>query len=164
MRSAKITYSNGTVINTSLAANLTDKEINDYFKVGKSFNIGNGPADNMQTVISCEIAPLRGLPVSVYRSFNRDGSQIDCTNNGISAKVNDIMLCGEGIPEIFEASEDMPPFRLVKRNLSNGEYLHVEPWEHPEGSGWMFGGNICKTSDSRFPSRYALNIHDRQEF
>ena len=57
MRSAKITYSDGTVINTSLAANLTDKEINEYFKIGKRFNIGN-VIDNLQTVVNCEIAPL----------------------------------------------------------------------------------------------------------
>jgi hypothetical protein len=135
MRSAKITYSNGTVINTSLAANLTDKEINDYFKVGKSFNIGNGPADNMQTVVSCEIAPLMGLIVEVYAPKDR----IDCTNGGISSKVNSILLSGEGIPEIFEASADCPAFRLVRRNLSGGEYLHVEPWERSEGSGFFFG-------------------------
>lgn len=57
MRSAKITYSDGTVINTSLAANLTDKEINEYFKIGKVFNIGN-VNDNLQTVVNCEITPL----------------------------------------------------------------------------------------------------------
>jgi hypothetical protein len=164
MRSAKVTYSDGTVINTSLAANLTDKDIYDYFKIGKQFNLGNGPADNLQTVVSCEPAPLRGLIVSVYKEFNRDGSIIDCTNGGLSSKVFNITLCGEGLPEIFEADEEAPAFRLVKRNLSGGEYMHVEPWERPTGSGWMFGGNICKASDSRFPSRYALNIHDRQEF
>jgi hypothetical protein len=55
MRSAKITYSDGTVINTSLAGHLTDKKIHDYFKVGKKFNIGRGSYDNLQTVVSCEI-------------------------------------------------------------------------------------------------------------
>lgn len=167
MRSAKVTYSDGTVINTSLAANLTDKEIHDYFKVGRAFNLGgrkDPTEDNMQTVVSCEPAPLRGLTVSVYKEFYRDGSVMDCTNNGISSKVFNITLCGPGLPEISEAGPDEPPFRLVKRNLSDGDYMHVEPWERPTGSGWMFGGNICKTSDSRFPSRYALNIHDRQEF
>jgi hypothetical protein len=58
LRSAKITYSDGTVINTSLAGHLTDKEIHDYFKTGKQINIGNGPNDNLQTVVKCEIAPI----------------------------------------------------------------------------------------------------------
>ena len=164
LRSAKITYSDGTVINTSLAANLTDKEIRDYFKIGRQLNIGNGPNDNLQTIVKCEPAPLKGLTVNVYREFNRDGSVIDCTNSGLSSKCHEITLCGPGLPEIFEADEEAPAFRLVKRHLFGSDYLHVEPWEHPTGSGWMFGGNLCKTSDSRFPSRYALSIHDRQEF
>lgn len=160
MRSAKVTYSDGTVINTSLAAHLTDKEINDYFKIGKSFNIGDGPADNVQTVVSCEIEPLKGLIVEVYRSAD----QSDCTNNGLSSKVKSILLTGPGIPDIFTASSDCPAFKVVERNLQRGEYLHVEPWERPAGSGWMYGGNHCYTSDSRFPSQYPLKIHDRQEF
>jgi len=160
MRSAKITYSNGAVINTSLAAHLTNKEISEYFKIGKSFNIGNGPDDNMQTVVSCEIAPLMGLIVEVYKPA--DGH--DCTNNGLSSKVKHILLCGPGLPELFTESEDCPAFRVIKRNLSSGEYIHIEPWERPEGNGWMYGGNIADTSDSRKPWKYPVHIHDRQEF
>jgi hypothetical protein len=54
LRSVKITYSNGEVISTSMAAHLTDKEILNYFAVGKIFNIGSG-VDNVQTVVKCEI-------------------------------------------------------------------------------------------------------------
>ena len=54
LRAIKVTYSNGTVISTSMAANLTDKQMLDYFKVGKWFNIGTCD-DNMQTVIKAEI-------------------------------------------------------------------------------------------------------------
>ncbi len=160
LRSAKITYSDGTVINTSLAGHLTDKEIHDYFKIGRSINIGNGPNDNMQKVVKCEPAPLMGLIIEVYRPAHR----IDCTNGGLSSKVNTILLVGEGIPKIFEASSDYPAFRLIKRNLSGGEYLHIEPWERATGNGWMYGGNIADTSDSRKPWKYPVHIHDRQEF
>lgn len=159
MRSAKVTYSDGTVINTSLAGHLTDKEIHDYFRIGKSINIGS-VEDNMQTVVSCEPAPLMGLIIEVYRPAD----QTDCTNNGISSEVNNLLLSGEDIPEIFTASEDCPPVRLVKRNLFGGEYLHIEPWERPTGAGWMYGGNIADTSDSRKPWKYPVHIHDRQEF
>jgi hypothetical protein len=154
-RSAKITYKDGSVITTSLAAHLTDKEIKEYFKPGKMCNIGS-VEDNVQAVVSCEIAPLKGLTVEVYTScFSGDG---------ISSRVKFITLCGEGLPELFEAKEDRPAFRVVKRNISGQEYTHVEPWEKPEGRGWMYGGNICCTSDSRFPNQYPLKIHDRQEF
>ena len=161
LRSAKITYSDGTVITTSLAGHLTDKEIHDYFKVGKSFNIGNGPLDNMQTVVSCEPNPIRGLIIEVYRPADR----IDCTAGGLSSKVNSILLAGDEIPEIFTASDDCPAFRIVRRQIYAGaKYIHVEPWERPTGNGWQFGGNCCYTSDSRFPNHYPLKIHDRQEF
>lgn len=55
LRAVKITYSNGHVTNTSMAAHLTDDTILNYFAVGKWFNIGIGPADNMQQVVKCEI-------------------------------------------------------------------------------------------------------------
>jgi hypothetical protein len=134
------------------------------------FNIGSVD-DNVQAVVSCEIIkPLKGLIVEVYKSFQRDGKVSDCTNNGITSRVNKITLVGEGIPEIFEADEDAPAFKVVRRMLSHSdtdnhkeEYLHVEPIERPTGIGWMYGGNICSTSDSRFPNRYPLKIHDRQE-
>jgi hypothetical protein len=160
LRSAKITYSDGTEITTSLAGHLTDKEIHDYFKVGSLVNIGDGPRDNMQKIISCEIAPLQGLIVEVYKPA--DGH--DCTNNGKSSTINRVLLAGDGIPELFEASADCPAFRLVKRQLFGAEYLHIEPWERPTGSGWMYGGNIADTSDSRKPWKYPVHIHDRQEF
>jgi len=54
LRGVKVTYSNGEVISTSMAANLTDKEITDYFKIGRKFNIGN-VKDNIQTVKKVEI-------------------------------------------------------------------------------------------------------------
>ena len=41
LRSVEITYDDGTVTKTNMSANLTDKEIRDYFKIGKSFNIGS---------------------------------------------------------------------------------------------------------------------------
>jgi len=53
MKTAKITYSDGNIITTSI--NGTDEEIKNYFKIGRPFNLGNGDKDNMQTVVSCEI-------------------------------------------------------------------------------------------------------------
>lgn len=54
MRAIKVYYSNGDTISTSMAAHLTDKEMQDYFAVGKWFNIGS-VEDNMQQVIKTEI-------------------------------------------------------------------------------------------------------------
>jgi len=54
LRHVKVTYSDGNVIYTDMAAHLTNEQILSYFKVGKWFNIGNSE-DNMQTVTKCEI-------------------------------------------------------------------------------------------------------------
>lgn len=54
LRGARVTYSDGTVIPTSLASHLTDEEILSYFKIGRLANIGTNE-DNLQTIINCEI-------------------------------------------------------------------------------------------------------------
>ena len=54
LRAIKVTYSNGDVVRTSMAANLTDEEMLDYFRVGKVFNIGS-VKDNLQKVVKAEL-------------------------------------------------------------------------------------------------------------
>jgi len=54
-RKVKVTFSNGDSITTNMNPRLTDQEIKDYYKIGRSFNIGNGEHDNMQTVSKVEI-------------------------------------------------------------------------------------------------------------
>ncbi len=55
LRSVRVTYENGDVMATSMAAGLTDAEMLDYYKPGSVFNVGRGPDDNMQTVAKVEI-------------------------------------------------------------------------------------------------------------
>ena len=55
LRSVRVTYDNGDVISTSMAAHLSDKQIKDYFKKGKQFNIGSGGKDKMAKVKDVEI-------------------------------------------------------------------------------------------------------------
>ena len=40
LRAVQVTYEGGDVITTSMAGHLTDKEIRDYFRIGRKFNIG----------------------------------------------------------------------------------------------------------------------------
>tara|TARA_R110002126_G_scaffold37750_10_gene113504 strand:+ start:1268 stop:1435 length:168 start_codon:yes stop_codon:yes gene_type:complete len=40
MRNVKVKYTNGDIINTSMSAHLTDADIYNYFRIGKSFNLG----------------------------------------------------------------------------------------------------------------------------
>ena len=60
MKSARVTFSNGEIIETSI--NGTDLEIKSYYAIGKEFNLGNSPVkgdgnigDNMQKITKCEV-------------------------------------------------------------------------------------------------------------
>ena len=98
---------------------------------------------------------LKGMLVNVFRS------DTDCTNGGITSCYNHLVLVGAGIPEIFEANDEMPALILKVRYGR----LYAEPAEDPEPGrvGWMFGGNFVYSSDSRFPCAYPIPVHDRQE-
>ena len=87
---------------------------------------------------------VKGLTLYVYR--DRLG---DCSNGGISSRYDELILVGE---------------EIVRRRLFGGkeEYLHIEPYDN-EDKWYSYGGNIACASDSRFPSRYPLKIHDRRE-
>lgn len=102
---------------------------------------------------------MRALPISVYKS-----NSSDCTNGGITSKYSSLLLvCEDGFIEVDETN---PPENLVKvvtRKLFGKEYKHIEPYARPTELGWMAGGNLAYTCDSRFPSDYPLSVHDRQE-
>lgn len=46
----RVYYSDGHAQNTSMNPNLTNKEIREYFKVGRVFNVGNGEHDKLARV------------------------------------------------------------------------------------------------------------------
>lgn len=113
---------------------------------------------------------MRGLLVNIYRPV----AGPDCTNGGITSKHSTAVLIGEGVPEITAPTEDSPALVLCRRLLNPSfsawmnnqtageEYLHAEPLTLL-GKSPMFGGNVIYTSDSRFPNRYPIKVHDRIE-
>jgi len=104
---------------------------------------------------------MKGLLVSILETKG----QGDCSNNGISSKCKHVILVGKGIPEIFESNEDIPAVRIVERDLHHGTYLTAYPVEPcpPNCTGYMFGGTFIYCSDSRFPAKYPVPLHDRTE-
>jgi len=54
LRAVKVTFSDGDTITTDMAAGLSDEDIYNYYKIGKTFNIGN-VEDNLQKVTNVEI-------------------------------------------------------------------------------------------------------------
>ncbi len=55
LRVVKVYYNSGDVITTNMSANLTNKEIRDYYRVGKVFNLGKGARDSLTKVKKIEI-------------------------------------------------------------------------------------------------------------
>lgn len=104
----------------------------------------------------------KAIPVSIFRNKLYEG----CSNGGISERFEDILLvCDDGFVDV---DLDDPPenlCKLVVRNIFGSQYKHVEPYKKAQHIGWMSGGAIVYTSDSRFSrmSDYPLSLHDRQE-
>lgn len=104
---------------------------------------------------------MKALPLSIYK--DKGG---DCSNGGISSRFNEVLLiCEEGYVEIDENNLPENLVKLVVRNLFGREYKHIEPVARPKGVGWMAGGTIVYSCDSRFRrmSEYPLSFHDRCE-
>lgn len=87
----------------------------------------------------------------------------NCSNNGISSKFKSVYLVGENVPEIFETDNDRPVVLVDVKLVGNNKYFYARPVDEPEGIGWMMGGCFIWSCDGRFPSRYPIPLHDRQE-
>jgi esterase/lipase len=55
LRSIEVTFDDGSKLTTDMAKHLTDKEMSDYYKIGKPFNVGIGGKDKMVKVKSIKI-------------------------------------------------------------------------------------------------------------
>jgi hypothetical protein len=109
---------------------------------------------------------MNGLIIEVYRSKDTTGNDSDCTNGGISATFDRLTLIGKGISGPFAPTPERPAVTMITRTICGEEYKHIVPCDEnaqPLPGWYMFGGNYGVTSDSRFPHRYPLAIHDRQE-
>ena len=103
---------------------------------------------------------MKALNIEVFKNPLFKG----CSNGGISEKYNSLLLvCDEGNVDIDENNLPENLVIMVTRDLGFVVHKHIEPYARPEGLGWMAGGAIAHTSDSRFGFDYPLSIHDRQE-
>jgi len=108
---------------------------------------------------------MKGLLLEVYKN-NVSG---DCTNQGLSSKVKQIIIVGNDVPQAFEVDSKTPAFKVVTRwKGTDREYHHLEPLEPLNKKdlrtiGPVFGGNYAFTNDSRFTYPYPLPIYDRYE-
>ena len=102
---------------------------------------------------------MKALPIWVFKS-----GLGDCTNGGITSRYDRLLLvCDEGFIDIDENEPPENTVKLVERLICGRIYKHIEPIANPTHLGWMHGGNLAYSSDSRFPHDYPLCVHDRQE-
>jgi hypothetical protein len=122
---------------------------------------------------------MRGLGVSVFRTADIG----DCTNGGVTSRVESCILFDieDGYWSATDPNLPADKLLLLKRDKVHlGGYLYavpgvvdpdsgeVVPKSPPDGHvGWMMGGNLVGTSDSRFSvgvtSLGAIPVHDRSE-
>ncbi|MFA5379522.1 MAG: hypothetical protein WC455_27440 [Dehalococcoidia bacterium] len=131
-------------------------------EIGAPFNIVSKSAGN--PVGGRSRPNLKGMYVDVYRSPGGDS-----TLGGATSTKNKVLLVSgentdieEGIhvDEIFRA---MPGDVVLElRRMKSTNTMHAVPVVHTE-RWYMFGGNFVYTSDSRFPSKYPIPVHDRYE-
>lgn len=110
------------------------------------------------------------LFVTVFRAAGFS----DCTNNGLSARVDNAELfwdCSreEALEWCKEHQKDPEKqFIIVNRELWGEDHSYAEPLMKPEGKAQVFGGNFLYTSDSRMYKtgriyKVPVPIHDRFE-
>lgn len=100
---------------------------------------------------------MKGLIAYVYRSELR-------ATNGPSEFFDRVVVVGEGVPEIFSPSADMPVMYLVSTSIGIPVLV---PKKVPNGVGpYMFGGNYASTSDSRFDQivRQMAGVNDWRQY
>lgn len=99
----------------------------------------------------------KGLRVSVFCSRR---SPKGSTNGGISSDFDSFTLVGVDGPS--EPNMTSPAIYL-KQDFNGIRGNTVAVPSLTDGKWYMFGGNFIYSSDSRFPSRRPIPIHDRTE-
>ena len=101
-----------------------------------------------------------GIICEVYRARGFEG----CALGGISETADRVLLVGEGVEgpttENEATASGVPVVELDRRKIGGEIYLTARPVGMPHG---MMGGTFIETSDSRFPGRYPIPLHDRME-
>ena len=105
---------------------------------------------------------IRALSADIYAAKD---CRYDTSNGGISSRFDEVFIECERGPLEFD-TDDLPE-NFVRVGEIMG-HVYARPWRDPDkGSvGWMAGGSLVYTSDSRFRqfvNEYPIMLHDRQE-
>ncbi len=95
-------------------------------------------------------------------TFVLRNSMGDSTNNGLTSKEDSIILHHGPDLQVDMIPDD--ELILVERTLFGEEANFAVPAGiYKSGKHSMFGGNFIHTSDSRFPAKAPISVHDRVE-
>lgn len=105
---------------------------------------------------------MKAISVGIFED-KRIGN---CSNNGISARFDSILI--EHERGWIDVDEQNPPENfcvIERRTLWGEEHDYVRPYREANGVGWMYGGCIVDSSDSRWGelTTHPLRLHDRTE-
>jgi|TARA_B110000908_G_scaffold17341_1_gene19484 hypothetical protein len=100
--------------------------------------------------------------MSSINTFVLRNSMGDSTNNGLTSREDSIVLHhGSDIQTDMIPDDELI---LVERTLFGEEANYAIPAGiFKSGRHSMFGGNFIHTSDSRFPAKAPISVHDRVE-
>ena len=103
--------------------------------------------------------------MSTILTFTLRHSMGDCTNNGLTSREDSIILhYGDGVDLADLTLIPDDELVLVERQLFGKEAWYAVPAGiYKSNKHSMFGGNFIHTSDSRFPGRAPIPVHDRIE-
>lgn len=107
---------------------------------------------------------MKGLLVHVFRSGTRFRRNMDQVSN----QYDQMILIGDNI-KCSERPwcESVDPVTLYLQEDKDRKYIWCTPVKENKGdekwTPYMAGGNFVYSSDSRFPSKYPIPIHDRRE-
>jgi hypothetical protein len=99
---------------------------------------------------------MKGLIAEIFRGG------YDSVLNEMHNKTKVTIIDSE-IDKIFEADDEAPAVRIVKRQFSGYIYIHAEPMDTTKN--YQFGGTYISSSDSRISAlnKYPIPLHDRVE-
>lgn len=104
---------------------------------------------------------IKAIRVPIYKEKGQDYS-----NGGISSKFDEIWIVADNGWQEFDEADGLPENLCHVVDGFRGKI--IEPFVQPDAGnvGWMYGGCLCYSSDSRFTEQsegYSLRLHDRQE-
>jgi hypothetical protein len=107
---------------------------------------------------------MKGMHCSILQPLDLG----NCSNGGLSSRVACVTLLSDvpefPVPALWHPDGEAPGVVLRTRNVFGREYLYAVPADVDPALGpLMHGGCFVHSCDSRFPCRYPIPLHDRQE-